>query len=99
VLELVETDGTRTPYPACERGDQGWVIDPNTNDYQLPDGVDTCWSWQTDADGTLSPDIADNMSPECTDQAVSGEWKIARRPGAGFIPYDAHYELRCRPCG
>lgn len=99
VLEQVDWDETRTELPPCQRDDQGWVIDPETNDYTPPAGEDRCWVWLTDAEG-LTSDPYDDMSAECVDNETVGEIKIARRPGANsYMPYDSHVELRCRPCG
>jgi hypothetical protein len=96
VVEEIDYSGARTPLPSCVRDAAGWVIDPETHDYRLPDGANSCWVWQTDAEQQNS-DPADDPSDECVYDGLPGEVKIARRSGHP-LPYDSTYELRCRPC-
>ena len=59
-----------------------YVIDPDTNDYTMPDdNTDVCYATLTDIDGSQTSDPNDNMSPECVDFNYNLEFKIARRPG------------------
>jgi hypothetical protein len=66
--------------PECARDEQGYLIDSETNDYQLPSDANVCYALLTDAAQQTS-DVADDMSPECTDLAFNLEFKISRRPG------------------
>jgi hypothetical protein len=65
----------------CRRDANGYVIDPETNDYAMPgDNVNVCYAMLTDPGGlTSSPH--DDMSTECLARSYNLEFKIARRPG------------------
>jgi hypothetical protein len=65
----------------CLRDANGYVIDPNTNDYSMPaDGVNVCYALLTDIDGTTGS-TADDMSDDCINSNFNLEFKVARRPG------------------
>jgi hypothetical protein len=67
----------------CVRDQQGYLIDPETNDYRPPADADVCYAMLTD-DAMQTPSTADDMSPECSDQSFNLEFKISRRPGHAF---------------
>jgi len=57
----------------CRRDANGYVINPETNDYTMPgDNVNVCYAALTNPN---------DMSQECLDQSYNLEFKIARRPG------------------
>ncbi|EDM75387.1 putative lipoprotein [Plesiocystis pacifica SIR-1] len=65
----------------CLRDDNGYVIDPGTNDYTMPsDDVNVCFATLVDIGGQ-TPDPNDDMSMECLDLNYNLEFSIARRPG------------------
>jgi hypothetical protein len=97
VVEELDYQGTAINLPTCVRDEAGWAIDPQTNNYAVPEGAHACWIWQTDAN-QLTSSYYDDMSIECADAELPGEIRIARRPGS-LLPYDSVYQLRCRPCG
>ncbi|PRQ08444.1 hypothetical protein [Enhygromyxa salina] len=67
---------------ACERAADGsYVIDPDTQTYQLPAGVDVCYVSLVDPDGSQTADPNDNLSDECADQHVNLEFVLVRRHG------------------
>lgn len=80
IVEEESFDGSSRHIEECERDEQGYRIDPETNDYQLPPGVDVCYAELSDS-GLWTPSPHDDMSPECSDRNMSLEFKIARRPG------------------
>jgi len=70
-----------TEVPECLRDGQGYVIDPDTQDYAMPDDqTRVCYAALVDSQG-LSADPRDDMSPECTDANFNLEFKVVRRPG------------------
>ncbi len=65
----------------CLRDGNGYVIDPDTNDYSMPaDDINVCYALLTDDSGNTAS-TADDMSMECIDSSFNLEFKIARRPG------------------
>jgi hypothetical protein len=67
--------------PECLRDEAGYVIDPDTQDYAMPNAdANVCFAQLTDP-GDLSSDPADDMSSWCLDQNFNLEVVIARRPG------------------
>jgi hypothetical protein len=67
--------------PECARDESGYVIHAETHDYEMPsDDVHVCHAVLTD-DTQSTPDVNDDMSPECKDLDFNLEYKIARRPG------------------
>ena len=87
----------RQELPLCVRDAEGWVIDPATNDYALPEGEPACWVYALDQGSTADPN--DDADDWCLDQDRRGTIKIARSPELqSSIPYDAYDVLRCRPC-
>ena len=84
--------------PECLRDDNGYVIDPSTNDYTFPtDGTNVCYAMLVDnGDDPLTPSTADDMAQECLDGNFNLEFKIHRRPGfpaAGGTSVSATCEL------
>jgi hypothetical protein len=69
--------------PECVRDEHGYLIDPETHDYQPPSDADTCYAQLTD-DMQQTPNTADDMAPECTDRNFNLEFKVSRRPGHYF---------------
>lgn len=67
--------------PECARDETGYVIDPETHDYQMPsDDVHVCHATLMD-DEMSTPNIHDDMSIDCIDFNFNLEFKISRRPG------------------
>jgi hypothetical protein len=66
--------------PECARDEHGYIVDPETNDYQLPPGIDVCHALLTDST-QLTADFTDDMSAECEHEGFNLEFKISRRPG------------------
>jgi hypothetical protein len=97
VFEEVDDAAQRWPVPTCERDADGWRIDPLTHECVIPADADTCWVWRTDAEG-LTETPTDDTYIACSDRGWLGNVQLARRPGGARLPYDSHYELRCRPC-
>jgi hypothetical protein len=65
----------------CARDETGYIIEAETHDYRMPsDDVHVCYALMTDASQS-SPDVNDDMSPECSDESYNLEFKISRRPG------------------
>jgi hypothetical protein len=79
---------------SCMRDENGWLIDPETSNYQIPPGEDRCWVALDDLDGATS-DVNDDISPECVDQGSAVEWIIAVRPGALPLLRGSVYESSC----
>jgi hypothetical protein len=74
-------DGSIRHIEECARDENGYSIDPETHDFRMPsDDVHVCHAQLTDDFG-LTPDLGDDMSPECTDLDYNLEFKIARRVG------------------
>lgn len=69
----------------CERADGGYVIDPETQTYQLPAGVDLCYAMLVDRDGSDSADPNDDLSEICRDSGYNLEFEIVRRKGVARI--------------
>ncbi|KIG16628.1 hypothetical protein DB30_04247 [Enhygromyxa salina] len=70
-----------TAIEECLRDANGYVIDPQTNDYTMPGGqANVCYALLSDKTG-LTPSAHDDMSAQCIDAAFNLEFKIARRPG------------------
>lgn len=67
--------------PECARDEHGYIINPETQDWEMPsDDVHVCHAVLTD-NAQSTPDFNDDMSPECSDRNFNLEFKIARRPG------------------
>jgi hypothetical protein len=65
----------------CARDANGYIIDPESNDYAMPaDDVNVCYAALVDPGG-LTPTPTDDMSEQCIDGNFNLEFKIARRPG------------------
>lgn len=80
IVEEHLPDGNIRHIEECARDEQGYLIDLETQDYQLPTGIDVCYATLTDGD-MWTPSPNDDMSPECTDQGMNLEFKVSRRPG------------------
>jgi hypothetical protein len=80
IVEEELRDGSTSHVAECLRGEDGYLIDPETNDYQLPPGVDICHAKLTDG-WQSTPSVVDDISCECSDQNMNLEFKISRRPG------------------
>jgi hypothetical protein len=80
IVEEELPNGDTRHIEECLRGEQGYLIDPDTNDYSLPPGADVCHARLTDS--TLAtPDSNDDLSPECVDRGFNLQFEFARRPG------------------
>jgi hypothetical protein len=65
----------------CLRDANGYVIDPQSNNYSMPDDAsNVCYALLVDPN-SLTTDPYDDMTPECVDLNFNLEFKIARRPG------------------
>ncbi|MFV8756019.1 vWA domain-containing protein [Nannocystaceae bacterium ST9] len=66
----------------CKRNADGsYAIDPDTDDYAMPNGeVDVCYALLTD-DAGLTPDTRDDLSSECSEGHYNLEFEVARRLG------------------
>jgi hypothetical protein len=70
----------------CERGADGeYLIDPDTETYQLPAGLDVCYAALVDPDASQTQDPNDNMSEACSDGHFNLEFAIVRREGVPAI--------------
>jgi hypothetical protein len=77
---LIDSDQSEH-IPECARDEHGYIINAETHDYQMPsDDVHVCHATLID-DMMSTPNTADDMSPECTDQNFNLEFRISRRPG------------------
>jgi hypothetical protein len=85
IVEEELPDGDVRRIDECARGEDGYLIDLETNDYQLPPGIDVCHAKLTDSTQS-TPSWYDDMSPECSDSGLNLEFKIARRPGHPAVP-------------
>lgn len=78
--QLLDSDQSEH-IPECAREEMGYVIDAETNDYQMPsDDVHVCYALMGDSTNS-TPSYEDDMSAECSDLNFNLEIKIARRPG------------------
>ena len=78
--------------PECERDADGYRIDSDTNDYQVPDGSEMCFAYLDDVyDSTES--TWDDMSLDCVEQGFNLEFKIAVRPTDRI--YEGRYIASC----
>jgi hypothetical protein len=69
------------PVPECTRDENGYVIDPETNDYMLPsDEANICFAMLTDK-SELTENLLDDMAPECSDANYNLQFVIERRYG------------------
>lgn len=83
-VELRPSGEQALPLAECLRDAEGrYVVDPDTQDYAMPEGVDACHVLLVDAAG-LTDDPTDDLSPECDDQGRVLEIKLARRPDAAW---------------
>jgi hypothetical protein len=65
----------------CRKDANGYVVDPNTGDYEMPSAdVNLCYAALTDP-GELTPSQTDDMSDECVDEHYNLEFEIHRRTG------------------
>jgi hypothetical protein len=80
----------------CLKDANGYVFDPATGDYAMPnDDVNVCYAALTDPGG-LTPSLGDDMSPECLDENYNLEFEIFRRlgfPAAGGTSISADCSL------
>jgi hypothetical protein len=69
------------PIAECMRDANGYVVDPETDDYMMPaENVNVCYALRTDK-FELSEDPLDDMALECVDANYNLEFVIERRPG------------------
>jgi hypothetical protein len=86
--------------PECLRVGDGYAIDPETDDYAMPNaGVDLCFAMLVDTGGqTVDP--FDDMADECVQSGYNLEFVLARRPGTvalGGTSIQATCELADNP--
>ena len=82
--------------PECVRDDEGgYQLDEETGDYIQPPDAEVCFVAVTDANGSMTSDPFDTMSPECVDQEANLEFKFAMRPGSPWRGRDRRYEVVC----
>ncbi|MCA9698745.1 MAG: VWA domain-containing protein, partial [Myxococcales bacterium] len=92
-----------TPIPECARegGTGDYLIDPETNDYAMPDDAsNVCAALLVDPDGSQTSDLADDMSEECVAAGYNLEFEVARRPGfpaAGGTSVKATCKISTQP--
>jgi len=80
---------------SCPRDEQGqYLIDPETDDYQLPEGVDVCYAALIDPDGAQTLDPRDDMSAACSDQGYNLEFALVRRDGVP-VPGGTSISVEC----
>ena len=80
-VEAHRPGGARERIEPCLRDDSGYVVDPSTMDFALPNAdAKVCHARSTDSSG-VTADPNDDMSPFCADGNFNLEFKIARRPG------------------
>jgi hypothetical protein len=88
------------PVPECTRDENGYVVDPVTNDYMLPsEDANVCYALLTDK-SSLTADPLDDMSPECSEANFNLEFVIERRPGfpaVGGVTLSADCEIAASP--
>ncbi len=88
------------PMQECLRDADGYVIDPEFNDYAMPSAdVNVCYVLLTDK-AELTADPGDDMAPQCIDQNYNLEFKIQRRygfPAADGVTITADCELAASP--
>lgn len=82
------------PVPACERDADGFIIDPETNDYSPPAGAERCYALLTDL-GQDTSDPYDDLGPECSDDGHLLQVKISVLSGTLPLPRASVYELVC----
>jgi hypothetical protein len=81
-LAQVEGGSTSTPIVECARNAGGYLLDPATNGFQMPDAnTHVCYAARVDADGDLTANPLDDMSTACVDEGFNLEFSIQRRPG------------------
>jgi hypothetical protein len=89
--ELVEPECTIEQQPPglddsstieeCLRDANGYVIDPETGDYAMPDdATNVCHAILVDKSGQTA-DPYDDMAPECIDLNSNVQFELVRRPG------------------
>jgi hypothetical protein len=88
------------PVMECMRDADGYVIDPETNDYMMPSpDINVCYALRTDKAG-LTPNVMDDMVDECIDLNYNLEFAIERRygfPAANGVTLTADCELAASP--
>jgi hypothetical protein len=103
--ELVDASCTLSqvpggPVPECTRDENGYVIDPETNDYMMPsDDANVCFAVRTDK-SALTENPLDDMAQECIDANYNLEFIIERRhgfPAASGVTIVAACELANSP--
>ena len=82
--------------PECLRAADGsYAIDPENEEPTIPtEDAEVCFAARTDADGTLTPDPADDMSPQCAEHNFNLEFQLVRRPG-NAAPGGTSYSTDC----
>ena len=94
-IELDAPGEDPTPVVPCLSDEVGrFQIDPETQDFALPDGADVCFATRVDPDGTMTADPNDDMSAECADLNFNLEFVLVRREGRP-TPIGAAYSATC----
>ncbi|NVB40545.1 hypothetical protein G6O69_22075 [Pseudenhygromyxa sp. WMMC2535] len=78
----------------CLRDEQGWVVDPETSSYALPEGVDFCFVSLDDASGATEVS-SDDMDIECVDAGAAIQFEISGRVDSLPWPPGTVYEATC----
>jgi hypothetical protein len=88
------------PVQECMRDANGYVLDPETNDYMMPSPeTNVCYALRTDKAG-LTADVLDDMDAYCIEANHNLEFVLERRPGfpaASGVTLTADCELANAP--